>query len=64
MNNLEPLIIELFKENKISFEQMLELIKIIKKEDENNLSFKCETKSGAYVYFGVPSDILKINLLL
>ena len=62
MNNLEPLIIELFKDNKISFDQTIELIKTIKKDDENNVSFKFETKGGTYFYFGIPSDIVKMNL--
>ena len=62
MNNLEPLIIELFKEDKISFDQTVELIRILKENNDKNVSFKCETKSGIYLQFGIPSDLVKINV--
>lgn len=62
MNNLEPLIIELFRNDKINYDQTIELIKILKKEESNKVSLKYETKNGTSFYFGIPEDLIKLNV--
>ena len=62
MNNLEPLIIELLKNNHLNAGEAIEIIKLLNKEDENKLSFKYETKNGSLVYLGIPSEIVKVNI--